>query len=129
VSATIKQEGTYQAELAEEEKVRKRDLLGPLEHSTKGAPPKYCLVYTPSAGKSRVPPPPPQWDHHPPLHQKQQVLPQTLVQSPQPVLPPAPQEKITIVSVRASNVDVSGTSLGSVLNPKKAKHQDFQHQW
>jgi hypothetical protein len=45
VSAAIEQEGTYIALLA---------------------PPKYRLVYTPSIGKSRVPPPPPQWDHHPP---------------------------------------------------------------
>jgi hypothetical protein len=52
VSAVIEQEGLYQAILAEEEKRRKRALSGPPEDSTEGALPKYCLVYTPSAGKS-----------------------------------------------------------------------------
>jgi hypothetical protein len=66
VSAAIEQEGTYITLLAEEEKMRKRASLRPLEDSTRGAPPKYRIVYTPSVGKSRVPPPPPQWDHHPP---------------------------------------------------------------
>jgi hypothetical protein len=59
VSVVIDQEGLYQAILVEEEKMRKRALLGPLEDSTEGAPPKYRLVYTPSAGKSRVALPPP----------------------------------------------------------------------
>jgi hypothetical protein len=59
VSAMIEKEGPYQAVLAEEEKMRKRALLGPPEDSTEGAPPKYHLVYTPSAGKSRVAPPRP----------------------------------------------------------------------
>jgi hypothetical protein len=76
VSATIEQEGTYIALLAEEEKMRKRASSRPLEDSTGGAPPKYRLVYTPSIGKSRVPPPPPQWDHHSP---QQQMLPQSHV--------------------------------------------------
>jgi hypothetical protein len=71
VSVVIDQEGTYQALLAEEEKMRKRALSGPLKDSTKGAPLKYCLVYTPSAGKSRVASPQ-QWDHHLP---QLQVLP------------------------------------------------------
>jgi hypothetical protein len=66
VSVVIDQEGTYRALLVEEEKIRKRALSGPPEDSTGGAPPKYRLVYTPSAGKSRVPPPPSQRDHHPP---------------------------------------------------------------
>jgi hypothetical protein len=52
VSAMIEQEGLYQAVLAEEEKMRKRALSGPSEDSTEGAPPKYHLVYTPSAGES-----------------------------------------------------------------------------
>jgi hypothetical protein len=65
----IDQEGTNQALLVEEEKMRKRDLLGPLEDSTEGATLKYRLVYTPSAGKSRVAPPP-QWDHHLPQLQQ-----------------------------------------------------------
>jgi hypothetical protein len=52
VSVVIEQEGLYQAVLAEEEKMRKGALSGPSEDSTKGAPPKYHLVYTPSAGKS-----------------------------------------------------------------------------
>jgi hypothetical protein len=59
VSVVIEQEGLYQAVLAEEEKMRKRTLLGPSEDSTEDTPPKYRLVYTPSAGKSRVAPPPP----------------------------------------------------------------------
>jgi hypothetical protein len=52
VSVVIEQEGLYQAVLAEEEKMRKRALLGRSEDSTEGATPKYHLVYTPSAGKS-----------------------------------------------------------------------------
>jgi hypothetical protein len=66
VSAAIEQEGTYITLLVEEEKMRKRASLRHLEDSIGDAPPKYHLVYTPSVGKSRVPPPPPQWDHHPP---------------------------------------------------------------
>jgi hypothetical protein len=69
VSVMIEQEGLYQTILAEEEKMRKRALSGPLEDSTEGAPPKYRLVYTPSPGKSRVAPPPPQWNHHSPQPQ------------------------------------------------------------
>jgi hypothetical protein len=59
VSAAIAQDGTYRALLAEEKEKRKRDSSEPLEDNTVGAPSKYRLVYTPSAGKSRVPPPPP----------------------------------------------------------------------
>jgi hypothetical protein len=73
VSATIEQESTYRALLAEEEKMGKRALLVSSGDSTGGAPLKYRLVYTPSVSKSRVQPPPPQWDHRPP--QPQQVLP------------------------------------------------------
>jgi hypothetical protein len=80
VSATLEQEGTYNALLAEEDEKRRRVVPGSSEDSTEGAPPKYRLVNTPSAGKSRVPPPPPQWDHHPP---QQQMLPQTPVQTRQ----------------------------------------------
>jgi hypothetical protein len=58
VSVAIAQDGTYQALLAEEEEKRKRDLSEPLDDSTEGAPPKYCLVYNSSTGRSRVPPPP-----------------------------------------------------------------------
>jgi hypothetical protein len=65
VCATIKQDGTYRAVLDEEEKMRRRALSGPSEDNTRGAPLKYRLVYTPSAGKSRVASTPPQWDHHP----------------------------------------------------------------
>jgi hypothetical protein len=67
VSVAIGQEGIYRAVLDEEEKKRRREeekkrkraLLGPSEGNTGGAPPKYRLVYTPSAVKSRVPPAPP----------------------------------------------------------------------
>jgi hypothetical protein len=52
MSAAIEQEGTYRALLAEEEKMRKRVVSGPLEDSFVGAPPKYRLVYTSSTGKS-----------------------------------------------------------------------------
>jgi hypothetical protein len=76
VSAAIEQEGTYSTLLVQEEEKRKRVLSGPLKDCTRGAPSKYCLVYAPSAGKSRVPPP--QWDHHPPQHH---MLPQTPVQA------------------------------------------------
>jgi hypothetical protein len=54
----IDQEGTYRAVLAKEEKKRKRAMSGTSEDSTGGAPPKYHILYTPLAGKSRVPPPP-----------------------------------------------------------------------
>jgi hypothetical protein len=67
VSVVIEQEGTYKALLAEEVKMRKTSVSGTLEDSFVDAPPKYRLVYTPSIGKSRVPPPSPHWDHHPPL--------------------------------------------------------------
>jgi hypothetical protein len=59
MSVVIDQEGTYRALLAEEEKMRKRVVLGPSEDSTGGAPLNYRLVYTPLINKSRVPPPSP----------------------------------------------------------------------
>jgi hypothetical protein len=64
VSAAIEEEGTYKALLVEEEEKRNRIVLGPSKDSTGCAPLMYHLIYTPPAGKSRVPPP--QWDHHPP---------------------------------------------------------------
>jgi hypothetical protein len=39
------------AAIEQEEKKRKKVLSGPSEDSTRGAPPKYYLVYTPSVGK------------------------------------------------------------------------------
>jgi hypothetical protein len=68
VNATIDEDGTYRALLAEEKEKRKRVMSGPSGDSTEGAPLKYHLVYTPLASKSRVPPPhpSPQWDHYPP---------------------------------------------------------------
>jgi hypothetical protein len=51
VCVAIAQDGTYRALRAEEEEKRKRDMLESSEYSTLGAPPKYRLVYTPSAGK------------------------------------------------------------------------------
>jgi hypothetical protein len=78
VSAAIAQDGTYRALLVEEEEKRKRVLSEPSEDSTDDAPLKYHLVYTPSAGMSRVPPPSPQWDQHPP---QQQMLSQAPVQA------------------------------------------------
>jgi hypothetical protein len=52
VSALIAQDGTYRALLAEEEEKIKRVVSGPSDDSTKGALSNYCLVYTPSTGKS-----------------------------------------------------------------------------
>jgi hypothetical protein len=100
VSAAIEQEGTYITLLTEEEKRRKRASLRPLEDSTGGAPLKYRLVYTPSIGKSRVPPPPPKWDHHPP---QQKMLPQSPIQSQQPILPRATQQETTVVKAPCFN--------------------------
>jgi hypothetical protein len=50
VSASIDQEDACRARLEEER--RKRPLLGP----NGGAPPKYCLIYTPPSGQPRGPP-------------------------------------------------------------------------
>jgi hypothetical protein len=47
----IEQEGTYRTLLAEEEEKRKRLLSEHSEDSTEGVPPRYHLVYIPSAGK------------------------------------------------------------------------------
>jgi hypothetical protein len=60
VSASIEQEDVCRARLEEERK--KRPLLGP----TRGAPPKYRLVYTPPSGQPRGPPSSQQWSHRPP---------------------------------------------------------------
>jgi hypothetical protein len=62
VSDAIDQEGASHANLDAEEK--KRVMSGPSRGSARGAPPKYCLVYTPPAGQPRRPPPP-QWGHCP----------------------------------------------------------------
>jgi hypothetical protein len=52
VSVVIDQEGTYRAFLDKEEKKMKRAMSGPCQDIIGGAPPKYHLVYTPSASKS-----------------------------------------------------------------------------
>jgi hypothetical protein len=118
VSAAIEEEGTYITLFAEEEKMRKRASLRPLEDSTRGAPPKYHLVYTPSVGKSRVPPPPPQWDHHPP---QQQMLPQSPVQTQQPILPRATQQETTVVKAPCFNCGCDGHFARQCPDPKKSK--------
>jgi hypothetical protein len=46
-STTIDQEGTMKACEAAEEMKRKRTMPGPTGGSSSGAPPKYCMVYTP----------------------------------------------------------------------------------
>jgi hypothetical protein len=125
VSAVIDQEGLYMGVLAEQEKMRKRALSGPSEESTKGAPPKYRLIYTPSAGKSRVAPPPTQWNHHPPQLQQQQVLPQTPIQSPQPTSPCAPQQKVIIVRAPCFNCRCVGHFARQCPEPKKGKVPRF----
>jgi hypothetical protein len=50
VSASIEQKDACRARLEEERKKR------PLPRSNGGAPPKYCMVYTPSSGQPRGPP-------------------------------------------------------------------------
>jgi hypothetical protein len=57
VSDAIEQDGTYRALLIEEEEKRKMVVSGPSEDSTRGAPLKYHLVYTPAVGQSWVPSP------------------------------------------------------------------------
>jgi hypothetical protein len=66
VRAAIDQDGTYNSLLVEEEEKGKRVVLEPSDDSTEGALPKYCLIYTPSFGKSQVLSPSLEWDHHPP---------------------------------------------------------------
>jgi hypothetical protein len=81
VSASIEQENTYHARIEEERKKM------PLSGTTRGALPKYRLVYTPPSGQPHGHPPSQQWSHRPP----QQVAPCPLVY-PQKVAPPrAPQ--------------------------------------
>jgi hypothetical protein len=46
-SAAIDQEGTMKACEAAEEKKRMRVVSGPSGGSSSGAPPKYCMIYTP----------------------------------------------------------------------------------
>jgi hypothetical protein len=129
VSATIEQEGICRALLIEEEEKRKRAVSGPLKDSTAGAPPKYHLVYTPSAGRSRVPPL--HWDHHQPqqqhmlpqMHvqtQQQQMLPQAPVQSPQPV-PPCPPQKTVVTSATCFNCGCVGHIDRQCPEPKSGK--------
>jgi hypothetical protein len=65
VSTSIEQEDAYRAHIEEERK--KSPLSGP----TRGAPPKYRLVYTPPSSQSCGPPLSQQLSHHPP----QQVAP------------------------------------------------------
>jgi hypothetical protein len=54
-SAAIDQEGTMKACDAAEEK--KRTMSGPSRGSSSGAPLKYCMIYTPTAGQPHRPPP------------------------------------------------------------------------
>jgi hypothetical protein len=56
-SGAIDQEGTMKTCEAVEEKKRKRAMSGPSEDSSSGAPPKYCMIYTPLAGQPCRPPP------------------------------------------------------------------------
>jgi hypothetical protein len=51
MSASIEQEDACHACIEEERKKM------PLSRPTGGAPPKYCLVYTPPSGQPRGPPP------------------------------------------------------------------------
>jgi hypothetical protein len=56
-SAAIDQEGKMNACGVAEEKKRKRAVSGPSGGSSSGAPPKYCMIYTPPAGQPCHPPP------------------------------------------------------------------------
>jgi hypothetical protein len=54
-SAAIDQEGTMKAcDVAEE---KKRTMSGPSQGCSSSAPPKYCMIYTPTAGQPHRPPP------------------------------------------------------------------------
>jgi hypothetical protein len=54
-SDAIDQEGTMKAYEAAEEKKRKREVSGPSGGSSRGAPTKYRMIYTPPAGQPRCP--------------------------------------------------------------------------
>jgi hypothetical protein len=56
-SAAIDQEGTMKAGEAAEEKKRKRAVSRPSGSSSRGALPKYLMIYTPPVGQPRRPPP------------------------------------------------------------------------
>jgi hypothetical protein len=55
-SVVIDQEGTHRVCAEAKEKKRKRVMPGPSGGGSRGAPPKYRLVYTPPAGQPRHPP-------------------------------------------------------------------------
>jgi hypothetical protein len=56
-SAVIDQGGTMKAYEVTKEKKRKRVMSGPSGGSSSGAPLKYSMIYTPSAGQPPRPPP------------------------------------------------------------------------
>jgi hypothetical protein len=55
-SIAIDKEGTMRACEVAEEKKGTKTTPGPTGGSSNGAPPKYCMVYTPPAGQSCQPP-------------------------------------------------------------------------
>jgi hypothetical protein len=55
-STAIDQEGTMKACEAAEEKKRRRTMPGSSGGISSGAPPKYCMIYTPPAGQLHRPP-------------------------------------------------------------------------
>jgi hypothetical protein len=69
-SAAVDQEGTMKACEATEDKKRKRAVSGPSGCSSSGAPLKYRMIYTPSAGQPRRPPPQ-FWGNRPQQSQQQ----------------------------------------------------------
>jgi hypothetical protein len=71
MSASIEQEGACRAHMEEERK------KSPLSELTRGAPPKYHLVYTPPSGQPCGLLSSQQWSHRPP----QQAAPHPLVNS------------------------------------------------
>jgi hypothetical protein len=81
VSASIEQEDACRARLEEERKKR------PLRVPNGGAPPKYCLVYTPPLGQPHGPPSLQQWSQCPP----QQVAPHPPIYPRLAAPPQAPQ--------------------------------------
>jgi hypothetical protein len=56
-SAAIDREGTMKACEAAKEKKRKRAVSGPSGGSSRGAPSKYHMIYTPPVGQPHRPPP------------------------------------------------------------------------
>jgi hypothetical protein len=65
-SVAIDQERLMKVVAEADEKKRKKMMLGSTcSGSSSGAPPKYCMVYTPPRGQLRLPQPQQNWGNHP----------------------------------------------------------------